>query len=336
MKKADVVIIGAGPAGAVCAYLLKKAGVNCVVVDHAQFPRMKVCGGGLTHKAYTLLERLIPQFRYDYKPVKHIKLMMEHEERCEFEAAHEIRVVDRKTFDDALIKEYTKIGGEFVKDGFARYEKQENGVMIVTMKSGKQYGCRYLVGADGANSQVRQQAIGNYTEKLLCMEQYVEEKAEAGITVSLSPHYPNGYYYHFPSMGHDVVGYGDIQMTAEKFHDVMREWNIPENKIKGAYIPLKEVLSGNDHVILIGDAGGFPNKITLEGLYYAFATGMNACKAIVQGVPFAEANKEIFKKKKREAFHAKMFYSRFGMSSIRLISSNTNFVKKCFDIGVER
>ena len=56
----DVVVIGAGPAGSMCAYLLKKAGVECVLIDRATFPREKVCGGSLTHKAYTLLAERCP------------------------------------------------------------------------------------------------------------------------------------------------------------------------------------------------------------------------------------------------------------------------------------
>ncbi|MBP5645301.1 MAG: FAD-dependent monooxygenase [Bacteroidales bacterium] len=38
MENVDTLIIGAGPAGATCAYLLHKAGVECVLVDFATFP----------------------------------------------------------------------------------------------------------------------------------------------------------------------------------------------------------------------------------------------------------------------------------------------------------
>ena len=40
--KHHVVIVGAGPSGTVCGYLLRKAGVNCAVVDFATFPRDKI------------------------------------------------------------------------------------------------------------------------------------------------------------------------------------------------------------------------------------------------------------------------------------------------------
>ena len=69
LKQVDVVIIGAGPAGSICGYLLQKAGKSCLLVDHATFPRDKLCGGGLTPKCWKLLDELIPGFKYEYNCV---------------------------------------------------------------------------------------------------------------------------------------------------------------------------------------------------------------------------------------------------------------------------
>lgn len=105
--------------------------------------------------------------------------------------------------------------------------------------------------------------------------------------------------------------------------------------VHGAYIPTKEVVSGNDHIILIGDAGGFPNKLTFEGLYYAFATARNAYLAIQNGVPFKETNKEIFKKKKQEKYWTRLFYSGLGRCMVRLgCRVSPAFVRRVFDNGV--
>jgi len=48
----EVLIIGGGPAGATCGSLLRQRGVDCLIVDHADFPRDKVCGGGLTPRGW--------------------------------------------------------------------------------------------------------------------------------------------------------------------------------------------------------------------------------------------------------------------------------------------
>src|ERR1700683_327296 len=48
---AEVIVAGAGPAGAAAARTLAAAGVDTLLVDRAAFPRNKPCGGGLTMRA---------------------------------------------------------------------------------------------------------------------------------------------------------------------------------------------------------------------------------------------------------------------------------------------
>ena len=57
MPSADVVVVGAGPAGVAAAVTLARAGRDVTLVDKARFPRDKVCGDGLTAGALRLLER---------------------------------------------------------------------------------------------------------------------------------------------------------------------------------------------------------------------------------------------------------------------------------------
>ncbi|RYE87967.1 MAG: FAD-binding protein, partial [Hyphomicrobiales bacterium] len=51
----DVIVIGAGPAGALCAHTLRRLGLSVLVLDKARFPRSKPCGGGLTIKTLALM-----------------------------------------------------------------------------------------------------------------------------------------------------------------------------------------------------------------------------------------------------------------------------------------
>ena len=161
-KETTVVIIGAGPAGSTCANLLKEAGVACVLVDFQQFPREKVCGGGLTPRAWYLLEEMMPDLDYDYLPVTRQRLFVEGKMRCEMEPAEEQRNVSRRDFANRLLQRYLQSGGTFLQDSFSRFDEQEEGRILVTLRSGRQIGCRYLVAADGANSRVRKQLLGAY------------------------------------------------------------------------------------------------------------------------------------------------------------------------------
>ena len=58
MERADVVVVGGGPAGAAAAITLASAGREVVLVDKARFPRDKCCGDGLTTLALRELEAL--------------------------------------------------------------------------------------------------------------------------------------------------------------------------------------------------------------------------------------------------------------------------------------
>ncbi len=55
MENCDVLIVGGGPAGSTCAWKLKQAGFDVLVLDKSYFPRGKVCGGWITPQ---VLDRL--------------------------------------------------------------------------------------------------------------------------------------------------------------------------------------------------------------------------------------------------------------------------------------
>jgi len=50
-QDADVIVVGAGPAGSAAAYALACAGLDVLVLEKTEFPREKVCGDGLTPRA---------------------------------------------------------------------------------------------------------------------------------------------------------------------------------------------------------------------------------------------------------------------------------------------
>lgn len=331
MKKIDVLIVGAGPAGSVCGYLLKKAGLDCLLIDHATFPRDKICGGGLTPKCWKLLNELLPEFKYEYNSIRKIRFVVNDKHRCNFETAIELRLVKRKEFDNLLLEHYKSIGGEFLMGSFLRYDEQADG-LVVTLKSGEQIACRYLVGADGSTSSVRHFLVGNHDNGSLIMEQYFEKSPENAIEVSVSGQYdPQSYYYRFPNSEFDAVGYGIITSAPGLFRQILAQHNIAETKFHGCYIYLKNDYPLNDRVILIGDAGGFANRVTYEGIKSAFVTARHAAKAIISGQPFREVNASLFQKMKKEERFARFFYSPCTLRFLGWLYHAPGVIKWCFD-----
>ena len=336
MKTTEVLIVGAGPAGSMCGCLLKKAGVDCVLVDHATFPRDKICGGGLTSKCWHLLEHLLPDFHYDFNPVSHVTLDIEGKVHCEFDIAEPIRIVARKVFDHSLLQHYQSLGGAFMKGAFQTVEESPS-QLIVTLRSGEQIACRYLVGADGSNSRVRHYLTPNEGYRILAMEQYVPKSGRNAIDVGLSLSYgQGGYYYRFPGTEFDVVGFGDSETTPEKFRSVMRDKGIPDGKARGAFVYLSNDYPLKDHIILIGDAGGFANRATCEGLYDAFMTARHAAIAISTGRPFREVNAPVFKKMKREEKVARRLFTKTSFWLISWLCHYPGIVRWIFDTKMRR
>jgi menaquinone-9 beta-reductase len=48
VETCDALIVGGGPAGSTCAWQLRQAGLDVVVIDKTRFPRDKVCAGWIT------------------------------------------------------------------------------------------------------------------------------------------------------------------------------------------------------------------------------------------------------------------------------------------------
>ncbi len=110
----DVVVIGAGPAGAVAATLAARHGLRTLLVDAKRFPRRKTCGGCLSRSAVTALR----QFGLDdvvheigAAPIDRIRFTAQSStSEIDLPAGY---AIDRARFDAALVDRAVGAGAEF-------------------------------------------------------------------------------------------------------------------------------------------------------------------------------------------------------------------------------
>jgi geranylgeranyl reductase family protein len=302
----ETIIVGAGPAGSTCGYILAKNNRDCLIIDRKEFPRDKLCGGGLTPKAHILINQIFGDIQYDYFPVKKIDLYSGKKYACSFSLDIEIRNVKRKDFDHILLKEYEKSGGDIITDTVVNIEEAGNKKYIL-LKSGRKLSCDYLIGADGANSIVRRHLQPGFKRGYVWLEKYVHDKSMMDMRVFFDSKFKNGYLYLFPNNGGYIAGYGGKNTKLKVFENALSDIGLSNNnKTKGAYIPMYDKLSypfRND-IILAGDAGGYADSMTGEGIYFAIKSGENAAVSIINKADFRLQNKgvtETIKKRKRMA-----------------------------------
>ena len=157
--KADVVVVGAGPAGSAAAAWACRAGRDVLVIDSAQFPRDKACGDGLTPRAVLEMEQLGLGSWLDGR-VRHRGLRM-----FGFGADVEIEwpgpsfpstssAVPRTELDDRIRMVAVDEGAKMllgVKAVDVRHDSSGR-VAAVLLDSGAEIGCGELIVADGARS----------------------------------------------------------------------------------------------------------------------------------------------------------------------------------------
>jgi geranylgeranyl reductase family protein len=110
---ADVVIAGAGPAGAVAARVLAKAGFNVILCDKSTFPRDKACGDGLIPDALAALRTIGLETEVRAEACDSGKLTVLSPSGIAVRFAAPLQVVPRLTFDHILFRGAIDAGARF-------------------------------------------------------------------------------------------------------------------------------------------------------------------------------------------------------------------------------
>jgi menaquinone-9 beta-reductase len=159
-KKYKVVIIGGGPAGSLTALSLLRlrpelAG-EVLILEARAFPRDKVCGGGVSGRVTSYLEKLgIPLQGLPMVPVSRFSVYFEKEICSPAFGNDKCFVTRRRDFDNLLLREAAERGAEVRTHTPAMGAYRESRGITVLDKDGSTHHAEILVGADGVNGKSR-------------------------------------------------------------------------------------------------------------------------------------------------------------------------------------
>lgn len=118
VRRSKIVVVGAGPAGGACSLALARAGAEVVVLDKSQYPRVKVCGSGLSPHALVVLERLGLRDRLEpsHLHMAGITAVGPGGTRIHLRGAKGAWVVPRVVLDHTIVRAAVEAGAELHED----------------------------------------------------------------------------------------------------------------------------------------------------------------------------------------------------------------------------
>ena len=294
----DVVIVGAGPGGTAAGIVAARAGLSTLIVDKAQFPRDKACGGLLSAKSTTLLETLLEPAAFERAVrSRHNGFRMFHKGRLLSEVTHSEPVcsVSRRELDLQLFQAAQAAGCRVQQGAQGRRDRISGECDCVGIgpthpgafdRRGRR--ARSVMRCD---SQKQGTGLGLVTEIPI---EFVKDEGERRLLCGEPNIFfgdiPWGYGWIFPQGEVLNVGIGAKLSVMPHFRQAIdelirahfREGTIGRIKLRGHLLPFGRFQRrpGQRNVLTVGDAAGLVEPLTGEGIAYALQSGILAGEAI--------------------------------------------------------
>ncbi len=298
MLKFDVAIVGSGPSGASAALKLAKAGLSTVVIEKATLPRYKVCGGGFVYRgrknmSFDISEVVEKEFHtVDIYLGKKLHFRTEREKPI-------ISMIMRDSFDNLIIEKAKEHGITLLEGVEVKALIPQEDTTTVLQTTGEDVIAKFVIAADGAYSPIAKMAGWKEDTRTLipALEYEVEVGDEEYAKFSNEVRFdidavPAGYAWNFPKKNHLSIGVGVFKKKKLNLHQLCQEYidklgikDIKSISKHGFQIPVSPRTDGfvKNNVFLIGDAAGFADPITAEGISNAIYSGNLLAEAIIEG-----------------------------------------------------
>jgi len=282
----DLVVVGAGPAGATTALAALHAdpSLRVLLLDRADFPRDKSCGDGIAPHCFSALASIdVTGVEAGWTPLTELELAR-GEQSVARTMARPVYVIPREVFDARLVERAVERGATFRRQRVTSVDELPDAAVVV--------------GADGAHSVVRAHLGLPYGRRALAIRGYAPTPPDRRGTqvIRYGDRRQPAYAWAFDrGDGLSNIGYGELlppdgedppsrALLLDQLDQLLPGYDGGE--WKGHHLPL----SGwrwdqpDGRVLLTGDAAGLINPMTGEGIYYAIATGVAAGESAVRAL----------------------------------------------------
>ncbi len=294
----DLVIVGAGPAGASAALgaLTQRTDAKVLILDRAPIGRDKSCGDGIAPHAIDVLAAIGgPTTFSGHPPIPTLELR-NGDRGVVRDMRRPALVVPRATFDAAIATSAIERGAEFRPCQVRTVEQRGAGVVI-----NGEIIARTLIAADGAHSTVRrfateQRAGGPSIARgrvAMALRGYAPTPPErrGRQVIRFGQTRQPSYAWSFDrGDGLANIGYGEVvhrgrsrkplskALMIEQIEAMLPGSTVGAQQWLGHHLPLsaRHFTHPNGPILYAGDAASLINPLTGEGIYYALATGAMA------------------------------------------------------------
>lgn len=288
----DVVVVGAGPAGASAAFAAATAGRRVLLLEKAELPRYKTCGGGIIGPSR---DALPPGFVLPFKDRIHAVTFSLDGKLTRTRRSKQMLfgLINRPEFDAGLVAEAEKAGATLrTGTAVARVEQHGSSVpdrrtVAVVLADGETVLARAVVGADGSASRigahvgVEMEQVDLGLEAEIPVPETVADDWKGRVLIDWGP-LPGSYGWVFPKGDTLTVGVisakGDGAATKRYLDDFIARLGLAgfEPAVSSGHLtrcrkPDSPLSRGR--VLVAGDAAGLLEPWTREGISFALRSG---------------------------------------------------------------
>jgi geranylgeranyl reductase family protein len=294
MSAFDAIVIGAGPGGSAAAYLLAGAGMRVALVDKASFPRDKLCGGLLSQRTEKVYKSIFSdnwENAYEFTSTG-ARFFYKAQLLNEVNGYRRMYFTMRSFFDHHLVQLASARGARLLEKTCVVSLDPDSG--SVRLANGSLIRGDFIIGADGVFSRVARTLGLSMKKNNLAIGYEIELPRHEGMTDLSRPeiHFGAirwGYGWVFPKKDTITIGIAGLVHKNPNLRNSFRLFleqvcsGVPDIKWKGYPIPFCDFVlrPGKGNILLVGDAAGFVEPVTGEGIAFAMQSASHAAQAIL-------------------------------------------------------